>query len=62
MENVMVSAGPQPDSRLEKEKLIQLAKKILKSDSELRFLLRLETEELKTLVACMRVRLESDNR
>ncbi len=46
MENVMVSAAPQPDSRVEKEKLIQLAKRILKSDSELKFLLRLETEEL----------------
>jgi hypothetical protein len=62
MEKVVVSAGPREVPRMEKEKLIQLANRILKSDVDLRFLLKLETENLETLVACIRVRLESENK
>jgi hypothetical protein len=47
---------------MEKEELIQLAKRILKSDADLKFLLRLETDELETLVACIRGRLEPENK
>jgi hypothetical protein len=61
-EKVLLGAGPRQCPRMEKEELIQLAKKILNSDAGLKFLLRLETEELETLIACIRVRLESGNK
>ena len=62
MEKVFVGAGPREGPRMEKEELIHLAKRILKSDADLKFLLRLETEEIETLVACIRGRLESENK
>ncbi len=39
-----------------KEELLEIIKKLLKMNTELDFLLRLESEELKTLVACIRDR------
>jgi hypothetical protein len=39
-----------------------LVRRILKSDTDLNFLLKLEARELETLVACIRVRLELENR
>lgn len=64
MEKVFVTADGRTREvpRMKKEELIQLAKRILKADADLRFLLRLETEELETLVACIRARLESENK
>jgi hypothetical protein len=62
MEKVSVGAGPWEGLRMEKGRLIQLARKILKSDTDLNFLLKLEARELETLVACIRVRLEPENR
>jgi hypothetical protein len=62
MEKFFVGTGLREGPRMEKEELIQLAKRILKSDADLRFLLRLETDELETLVACIRVRLEPENK
>lgn len=40
------------------EKLLEIIKKILKTDANLDFLLRLNMEELKTLTACIRDRVE----
>jgi hypothetical protein len=37
-----------------KEELIRKIKEILKTDSDLGFLVRLQKEELETLVACVR--------
>lgn len=62
LEKGFLRAGSREGPRMEKEELIQVANRILKSDTDLKFLLRLETEELETLVACIRVRLESENR
>ncbi|HXZ34429.1 MAG TPA: hypothetical protein VEL68_00265 [Thermodesulfobacteriota bacterium] len=62
MEKILVGTGLREGPRIEKEGLIQLARRILKSDADLNFLLRLETEELETLVACIRVRLELENK
>lgn len=62
LEKDFAAARPREGPRMEKEELIQLAKRILKSDADFKFLLRLETEELETLVACIRVRLESENK
>jgi len=62
MEKILVGTGLREGPRIEKEGLIQLARRILKSDVDLNFLLRLETEELETLVACIRVRLELENK
>jgi len=39
-----------------KEELLEIINKLLKTNTELDFLLRLESEELKTLVACIRDR------
>lgn len=55
-------AGPRQRPKMEKEELIHLAEKILNSDATLRFLLRLETEELETLIACIRLRVESGDK
>jgi len=62
MEKVSVGVGPWEGLRMEKGRLIQLARKILKSDTDLNFLLKLEARELETLVACIRVRLQLENR
>jgi len=39
-----------------KEELLEIIKKLLKTDTELDFLLRLESEELRNLVASIRDR------
>jgi hypothetical protein len=62
MEKIFAGTGLREGPRMEKEELIQLARRILKSDADLKFLLRLEAEELETLVACIRVRLELENK
>jgi hypothetical protein len=62
MEKVSVGAGPWEGLRMEKGGLIQLVRRILKSDTDLNFLLKLEARELETLVACIRVRLELENK
>ena len=62
MENVSMAAGLCGALRMEKGELIQLVRRILKSDTDLHFLLKLEAGELETLVACIRVRLEPGNR
>lgn len=62
MEKAFVGAGPWEGLRREKGGLIQLVRRILKSDTDLNFLLKLEARELETLVACIRVRLELENR
>jgi len=59
---VFVGAGPRQRPRMEKEELIHLAEKILNSNAALRFLLRLETEDLETLIACIRLRVESGDK
>jgi hypothetical protein len=41
-----------------KEELLEIINKLLKTNTELDFLLRLESEELKTLVACIRDRVD----
>ncbi len=41
MEKIFVGTGLREGPRMEKEELIQLAKRILKSDADLKFLLRL---------------------
>jgi len=41
-----------------KEKLLDIINILLKTDSELRFLLKLTEQELQTLVACIRDRVE----
>ncbi len=45
-------------SFMEKLKLIKILKKILKTDRELDFLLKLKKEELETLIAIIRDRIE----
>jgi len=62
MEKIPVGAGPWERLRMEKGGLIQLVRRILKSDADLNFLLKLDARELETLVACIRVRLELENR
>ena len=57
-----MDAGLWEELRMEKGGLIQLVRRILKSDTDLNFLLKLEARELETLVACIRVRLEMENR
>ena len=41
-----------------KQKLIEILKKLLATDTDLDFLLRLKEEELETLVACVRDRVD----
>ena len=43
---------------MEKEDLIGIIQKVLKSDADLSFLLKLKKTELETLVACIRDRVE----
>jgi len=62
MEKVSTGAGPWEGLRMGKGGLIQLVRRILKSDTDLNFLQKLEARELETLVACIRVRLEPENR
>ena len=62
MEKIPVGAGPWEGRRMEKGGLIQLVRRILKSDADLNFLLKLDARELETLVACIRVRLDLENK
>lgn len=57
-----MGAGPWEGLPIGKGVLIQLIRRILKSDGDLNFLLKLEARELETLVACIRVRLELENK
>ena len=41
------------------EELLEIIKKLLKTDRDLEFLLRLDNEELRTLVACIRDRVDN---
>jgi hypothetical protein len=43
---------------MSKEKLIEILQRVLKTDADLDFLLKLDTKELETLVACIRDRVE----
>lgn len=45
-----------------KEELIKLLKRILERDVDLNFLLKLEPEELETLVACIRDRMDREKK
>ena len=42
---------------MKKTKLIEILKNLLKTDTDLSFLLRLEEGELETLIACIRDRI-----
>jgi len=44
---------------MNKEKLLDIIKELLKTDYDLNFLLGLKKEELKTLVACIRDRVDN---
>jgi len=39
---------------MDKQELLEILKKLLRTDTELGFLLQLEDEDLQTLVACVR--------
>jgi uncharacterized protein YjgD (DUF1641 family) len=41
-----------------KEELLEIIRKLLKTNTDLNFLLKLDSEELRTLVACIRDRVE----
>jgi hypothetical protein len=43
---------------MDKEQLVETIKRILNTDSDLSFLLRLRTSELERLVACVRARID----
>ena len=45
---------------MSKEELIELLWKILKANVSLHFLSKLEPEEIKTLIACVRDRIEKE--
>ncbi len=47
---------------MEKDKLIGIIQKVLKSDADLSFLMKLKKDELETLVACIRDRVEQFGR
>jgi hypothetical protein len=46
---------------MKKTELLKIIKKILKPDTDLDFLLRLDEEHLETLVACIRERINQLN-
>ena len=41
-----------------KEQLIEILKKLLETDADLQFLEKLEDQEIQTLIACVRSRVE----
>jgi hypothetical protein len=45
-----------------KEKLIEMIMRILDTDMDLYFLLKLDHKDLETLIACIRDRVEHNNR
>ena len=44
---------------MNKEKLVEKIKELLRTDMDLRFLLELKKEEIETLVACIRDRVDN---
>jgi len=46
------------EANMTKEKLVDKIKELLKTDADLNFLLSLNREELETLVACVRDRVD----
>jgi predicted mannosyl-3-phosphoglycerate phosphatase (HAD superfamily) len=61
MGRIPMAGEPWEWLRMEKGGVVQLVKRILKSDTDFNFLLKLEARELETLVAYIRVRLELEN-
>jgi len=49
----------QSETGMTKEKLVDKLKELLKTDMDLHFLLDLKKEEIETLVACIRDRIDS---
>jgi hypothetical protein len=45
---------------MKKQDLIEILKKLLETESELDFLMQLKGDDLKTLVACVRNRVDQD--
>jgi hypothetical protein len=45
---------------MKKEDLFNVLRKVLRTDTGLEFLCRLESEELETLIACIRDRIEQE--
>ena len=45
-------------NRMTKEKMLEIIQKLLETDIDLDFLLRLNDEDLRTLVACIRERVD----
>ena len=44
---------------MQREKLLETLQRILKTDADLRFLLKLEEHEIETLIACIRERVDN---
>jgi hypothetical protein len=45
---------------MKKQKLVEILRKLLETDTELDFLLQLKVDDLRTLVACVRDRVDQD--
>ena len=45
---------------MKKQELIEILRKLLETDTELDFLLQLKGDDLRTLVACVRDRVDQD--
>lgn len=45
---------------MKKEKMIEILKRVLNTDADLVFLAKLKKNELETLVACVRAKVEND--
>ncbi len=45
---------------MQKQTLIEILQKLLRTDTDLSFLARLSEQELETLVACVRARVDQD--
>lgn len=45
-----------------KEELLEIIKKLLKTNTDLKFLLQLDDEKLRTLVACIRDRINQSGK
>ncbi|MGV8059072.1 MAG: hypothetical protein AB2L12_13775 [Smithellaceae bacterium] len=46
------------NGEIDKAALLEIIKKLLKADTDLSFLLKLREDDLKTLVGCVRARLD----
>jgi len=55
----VISGAYQVETGMTKEKLVDKIRELLKADMELQFLLDLKKEEIETLVACIRDRIDS---